>query len=140
MKDLSRLKIVTSLIKEFETQQDERADTSLEENVRSSTEGLLRINPEITLEEITKFLILSACESYKIMITQSSLNLSIKSIINIINAEAEKNRDDKLSYEEESILKYMIKNQIVVRMVNRSFAISLKAATEAWNGMKGMES
>lgn len=141
MKDFSKLRIALNLSGGVESLINTNTDKNLEEGVKRSTKKLLEINPEITKEEIISYLILSAQSSYLTMISSNSLELTISSYIDLIKLCAKDDEDeDELSSEEECVLKCMLKNKLTTDLLHKSFNISLKAATEVWNGIKGMES
>jgi len=141
MKDFSKLRIALNLSGGVESLINTNTDKSLEEGVKKSTKKLLEINPEITKEEIISYLILSAQNSYLTMISSNSLELTISSYIDLIKLCAKDDEDeDELSSEEECVLTCMLKNKLTTDLLHKSFRISLKAATEVWNGIKGMES
>jgi hypothetical protein len=47
---------------------------------------------------------------------------------------------DSLEENETIMLREILKGQLITNMLTNSFHVSVKAVTEVWDGMKGMES
>jgi lipopolysaccharide biosynthesis regulator YciM len=136
MRDLSKLKTMLDLAREVESKD---TDEKLAEGVKRTTKTLMKYKPEITYEEIISKLLLSAIDSYKHMINSEDIDPSVDLFMKMANMIVEE-EGESFNENEEVMLRYILKGQIVTNMVYKSFNVSVKAVTELWNGTKGMES
>ena len=133
MKDLSRLKLVLDLARDFESK---GTDHKLEDGVKKTTELLLSRKPDTTFEEILLNLLLSARESYKHMIKSEDIESTVDMFMNLVDMMLEED-EDELEENEETMLRYILKGQIITNMLIKSFNVSVKAVTEIWKELKG---
>ena len=136
MKDLSKLKTVLDLAHEFESK---GTDAKLAEGVKKTTKLLLTKKPDTTFEDILMNLLMSARESYKHMFKSGEIDSTVDMFMNLVDMMTEE-EGEKLEENEEVMLRYILKGQLVTNMLMKSFNVSVKAVTEIWDGMKGMES
>jgi len=136
MKDLSKIKTVLDLARDFESK---GTDGKLAEGVKKTTKLLLEKKPETTFEDILMNLLLSARESYKHMIHSGEIDSTVDMFMNLVDMMVEE-EGDSLEENETIMLREILKGQLVTNMLTKSFHISVKAASETWDGMKGMES
>ncbi len=137
MKDLSKLKTILDLARDFESK---RADDSLAEGVKKKTKLLLSKKPNTTFEDLLMNLMMSAQESYKHIINSEDINSTVDIFMNLVGMMVEEEDDDRLEENEEFMLREILKGQLVTNMLTKSFNVSVQAVTEIWNGMHGMES
>ena len=136
MKDLSRLKTILDLARDFESK---GTDENLARGVKKTTKLLLKQKPETTFEDILMNLLLSARESYKHMINSGEINSTVDMFMNLVDMMVEDD-GEKLEENEEFMLREILKGQLVTNMLTKSFNVSVKAVTEIWNGVHGTES
>ena len=136
MKDFSKLKTVLVLAHDFESK---GTDKKLAEGVKQTTKLLLTKKPDTTFEDILMNLLMSARESYKHMFKSGEIDSTVDMFMNLVDMMAEE-EGEELEENEEVMLRYILKGQLVTNMLMKSFNVSVKAVTETWNGMKGMES
>lgn len=136
MKNLSKIKTVLDLARDFESN---GTDEKLAEGVKKTTKLLLEKKPETTFEDILMNLLLSARESYKHMIHSGEIDSTVDMFMNLVDMMVEE-EGDSLEENETIILREILKGQLVTNMLTKSFHVSVKAVTEVWDGMKGMES
>lgn len=136
MKDLSKLKMVLDLAHDFESK---GTDKKLAEGVKQTTKLLLSKKPDTTLEDLLMNLLMSARESYKHMVKSGEIDSTVDMFMNLVDMMVEE-EDDKLEDNETIILREILKGKLITNMLTKSFNVSVKAVTEVWNGMKGMES
>ena len=136
MKDFSKLKTVLDLVHDFESK---CTDEKLEEGVKQTTKLLLSKKPDTTLEDLLMNLLMSARESYKHMVKSGEIDSTVDMFMNLVDMMVEE-EDDKLEDNETIILREILKGRLMTNMLMKSFNVSVKAVTEVWNGMKGMES
>ena len=136
MKDLSKLKTVLDLAHDFESK---GTDKKLAEGVKQTTKLLLSKKPDTTLEDLLMNLLMSARESYKHMVKSGEIDSTVDMFMNLVDMMAEE-EGEKLEENEEIMLRVILKGQLVTNMLIKSFNVSVKAVTEVWSGMKGMES
>ena len=134
MKDLSRLKTVLDMARDFESK---RTDKKLAEGVKETTKALLKRKPDTTFEDILMNLLISARESYKHMVKSGEIDSSVDMFMDLAEMMAED--DGGFDDNEEIILREILKSQLIINMLTKSFNVSVKAVTETWNGMKGTE-
>ena len=134
MKDLSRLKTVLDMARDFESK---RTDGKLAEGVKKTTKALLKRKPDTTFEDILMNLLISARESYKHMVKSGEIDSSVDMFMDLAEMMAED--DGGFEDNEEIILREILKSQLIINMLTKSFNVSVKAVTETWNGMKGTE-
>lgn len=135
MKDLSKLKTVLDLAHDFESK---GTDKKLAEGVKQTTKLLLAKKPDTPFEDILMNLLMSARESYKHMVNSEDINSTVDMFMNLVDMMVEE-EDDKLEDNETIILREILKGRLITNMLTKSFNVSVKAVTEVWNGMKGME-
>ena len=135
MKNLGRLKLVLELARDFEVS---NANKTLEEGVKKTTKNLLSLKPDTTYEELISNLLLSAKESYIHTVSTEGTNNIVDMFMGLVDMIV-KECGEPMEKNEEIILRSIIKDQLATSMINKSFEISLKAVTEIWTGMKGME-
>ena len=136
MKDLSKLKTVLDLAHDFESK---GTDKKLAEGVKQTTKLLLAKKPDTTLEDLLMNLLMSARESYKHMVKSGEIDSTVDMFMNLVDMMVEE-EDDKLEDNETIILREILKGRLITNMLTKSFNVSVKAVTEVWNGMHGMES
>ena len=136
MKDLSKLKTVLDLAHDFESK---GTDKKLAEGVKQTTKLLLSKKPDTTLEDLLMNLLMSARESYKHMVKSGEIDSTVDMFMNLVDMMVEE-EDDKLEDNETIILREILKGRLITNMLTKSFNVSVKAVTEVWNGMHGMES
>ena len=135
MKDLSKLKTVLDLAYDFESK---GTDKKLAEGVKQTTKLLLAKNPDTTLEDLLMNLLMSARESYKHMVKSGEIDSTVDMFMNLVDMMVEE-EDDKLEDNETIILREILKGRLITNMLTKSFNVSVKAVTEVWNGVHGME-
>lgn len=133
MKDLSKLKMVLDLARDFESK---KTDNKLEEGVRKTTKILLEAKPNTTYEDLVTNLLLSTRESYKHMINSDEIESTMEVFTSLVDAMFE-DEEGELEENEEVMLKYILRYYLVTNMLKKSFNVSIKAITEAWNGTRG---
>ena len=136
MKDLSKLKTVLDLAHDFESK---GTDKKLAEGVKQTTKLLLAKKPDTTLEDLLMNLLMSARESYKHMVKSGEIDSTVDMFMNLVDMMVEE-EDDKLEDNETIILREILKGRLITNMLTKSFNVSVKAVTEVWNGVHGMES
>jgi hypothetical protein len=136
MKDLSKLKTVLDLAHDFESK---GTDKKLAEGVKQTTKLLLSKKPDTTLEDLLMNLLMSARESYKHMVKSGEIDSTVDMFMNLVDMMVEE-EDDKLEDNETIILREILKGRLITNMLTKSFNVSVKAVTEVWNGVHGMES
>ena len=136
MKDLSKLKTVLDLAHDFESK---GTDKKLAEGVKQTTKLLLAKKPDTTLEDLLMNLLMSARESYKHMVKSGEIDSTVDMFMNLVDMMVEE-EDDKLEDNETIILREILKGKLITNMLTKSFNVSVKAVTEVWNGVHGMES
>lgn len=136
MKDLSKIKTVLDLARDFESK---GTDGKLAEGVKKTTKLLLEKKPETTFEDILMNLLLSARESYKHMIHSGEIDSTVDMFMNLVDMMVEE-EGDSLEENETIMLREILKGQLVTNMLTKSFHVSVEAVTEIWDGMHGMES
>ena len=135
MKDLSKLKTVLDLAHDFESK---GTDKKLAEGVKQTTKLLLSKKPDTTLEDLLMNLLMSARESYKHMVKSGEIDSTVDMFMNLVDMMVEE-EDDKLEDNETIILREILKGRLITNMLTKSFNVSVKAVTEVWNGVHGME-
>ena len=135
MKDLSKLKTVLDLAHDFESK---GTDKKLAEGVKQTTKLLLSKKPDTTLEDLLMNLLMSARESYKHMVKSGEIDSTVDMFMNLVDMMAEE-ENDKLEDNETIILREILKGRLITNMLTKSFNVSVKAVTEVWNGVHGME-
>ena len=135
MKDLSKLKTVLDLAHDFESK---GTDKKLAEGVKQTTKLLLAKKPDTTLEDLLMNLLMSARESYKHMVKSGDIDSTVDMFMNLVDMMVEE-EDDKLEDNETIILREILKGRLITNMLTKSFNVSVKAVTEVWNGVHGME-
>ena len=135
MKDLSKLKTVLDLAHDFESK---GTDKKLAEGVKQTTKLLLAKKPDTTLEDLLMNLLMSARESYKHMVKSGEIDSTVDMFMNLVDMMVEE-EDDKLEDNETIILREILKGRLITNMLTKSFNVSVKAVTEVWNGVHGME-
>ena len=135
MKDLSRLKTVLDMARDFESK---RTDGKLAEGVKQTTKLLLSKKPDTTLEDLLMNLLMSARESYKHMVKSGDIDSTVDMFMNLVDMMVEE-EDDKLEDNETIILREILKGRLITNMLTKSFNVSVKAVTEVWTGMHGTE-
>jgi len=135
MKDFSKLKTILDLAREFESK---GTDKKLEEGVKQTTKLLLTKKPETTFEDLLMNLLMSARESYKHMVHSGEIDSTVDMFMNLVDMMVEE-EGESLEENESIMLREILKGQLVTNMLNKSFNVSVKAVSEIWNGMKGME-
>lgn len=135
MKDLSKLKTVLELARDFESK---GTDKKLKEGVKKTTKLLLTKKPDTTFEDLLMNLMISAQESYKHMVNSEDINSTIDMFMNLVDMLV-KEDDEELEENEEIMLREILKGQIVTNMLIKSFNVSVQAVTEVWSGMHGTE-
>ena len=135
VKDLSKLKKVLDLAHDFESK---GTDKKLAEGVKQTTKLLLAKKPDTTFEDILMNLLMSARESYKHMVKSGEIDSTVDIFMNLVDMTVEE-EDDKLEDNETIILREILKGRLITNMLTKSFNVSVKAVTEVWNGVHGME-
>jgi hypothetical protein len=135
VKDLSKLKTVLDLAHDFESK---GTDKKLAEGVKQTTKLLLAKKPDTTLEDLLMNLLMSARESYKHMVKSGEIDSTVDMFMNLVDMMVEE-EDDKLEDNETIILREILKGRLITNMLTKSFNVSVKAVTEVWNGVHGME-
>jgi len=135
VKDLSKLKMVLDLAHDFESK---GTDKKLAEGVKQTTKLLLSKKPDTTLEDLLMNLLMSARESYKHMVKSGEIDSTVDMFMNLVDMMVEE-EDDKLEDNETIILREILKGRLITNMLTKSFNVSVKAVTEVWTGMHGME-
>jgi hypothetical protein len=135
VKDLSKLKTVLDLAHDFESK---GTDKKLAEGVKQTTKLLLSKKPDTTLEDLLMNLLMSARESYKHMVKSGEIDSTVDMFMNLVDMMVEE-EDDKLEDNETIILREILKGRLITNMLTKSFNVSVKAVTEVWNGVHGME-
>lgn len=135
MRDLSRLKTILNMAREFESK---RTDNELEKGVKRTTKLLIEKNPSTTFEELMTNLLISARESYKHMINSGEVDSTVDMFMELAKMIAEE-ENEEIEGNEFTMLRFIIKSEVISNMLQKSFNVSVKAITDTWNGIHGTE-
>lgn len=132
MKDLSKLKTILDLARDFESK---GTDNKLAEGVKETTRSLLKRKPDTTFEEVLTSLLISARESYKHMVKSGELDSTVDMFMNLVDMMVDE-EGESLEENETIILREILKGQLITNMLIKSFNVSVKAVSELWDGKK----
>ena len=107
MKDLSKIKTVLDLARDFESN---GTDGKLAEGVKKTTKLLLEKKPETTFEDILMNLLLSARESYKHMIHSGEIDSTVDMFMNLVDMMAEEEGDSLEENEKDCVVSLISRN------------------------------
>ena len=138
MRNLDKMKAVLDLAREYESK---GTDLELAKGVKKTTELLLKKKPETTFEDIITNLVMSAKASYRFMLDSDDIETSVDMFMDMAKSVVvDENAGESLTENEEFILRFMFKTQLVTNMLKKSFDVSVKAVSELWNGRDQMAS